>query len=150
MNKRQVKVTIEGKLFEVEIEDLTTSPIKVVVNGKPYIVNNFETVEEGVALASTRVATSVPSPVYQPVAPKPAAQPANAASGNRFTSPMPGTVLEILIKAGDKVTPGQQLCSLEAMKMKSAIRSPREGIIASVEVTDKQRVAFGETLFIFR
>jgi pyruvate carboxylase subunit B len=63
---------------------------------------------------------------------------------------MPGTVLEILIKAGDKVTPGQQLCSLEAMKMKSAIRSPREGIIASVEVTDKQRVAFGETLFIFR
>jgi len=150
MNKRQVKVTIEGKLFEVEIDDLTTTPIKVTVNGKPYIVNNFETVEEGVAPASTRVATSVPSPVHQPVAPKPAAQPADAASGNRFTSPMPGTVLEILVKAGDKVTPGQQLCSLEAMKMKSAIRSPREGVIASVEVTDKQRVAFGVTLFIFR
>lgn len=150
MNKRQVKVTIEGKLFEVEIEDLTTSPIKVMVNGKPYIVNNFETVEEGVASASTRVATSVPSPVHQPVSPKPAAQPANAASGNRFTAPMPGTVLDILVKPGDAVTVGQQLCLLEAMKMKSAIRSPREGIIASVEVTDKQRVAFGETLFIFR
>jgi biotin carboxyl carrier protein len=63
---------------------------------------------------------------------------------------MPGTVLEILVKPGDAISVGQQLCSLEAMKMKSAIRSPREGIIASVEVTDKQRVAFGETLFIFR
>jgi biotin carboxyl carrier protein len=55
----------------------------------------------------------------------------------------------MLVKPGDAISVGQQLCSLEAMKMKSAIRSPREGIIASVEVTDKQRVAFGETLFIF-
>jgi 3-methylcrotonyl-CoA carboxylase alpha subunit len=88
--------------------------------------------------------------VHQPVAPKPAAQLANAASGNRFTAPMPGTIFDILVKPGDAISVGQQLCSLEAMKMKSAIRSPREGIIASVEVTDKQRVAFGETLFIFR
>lgn len=150
MNTRQVKVTIEGKLFEVEIGDLTTTPIKVMVNGKPYIVSNIETVEAGVVLASPRVETPVSKPIQQPIATKPIAQPADAATGNRFTAPMPGTVLDILVKPGDAVTVGQQLCSLEAMKMKSAIRSPREGVIASVEVTDKQRVAFGETLFIFR
>ncbi|MEK6574302.1 MAG: biotin/lipoyl-containing protein [Chloroflexota bacterium] len=53
------------------------------------------------------------------------------------------------VKPGDEVTFGQQLCALQAMKMKSAIRSPREGVIASVEVSEGQGVAYGGVLVTF-
>jgi len=62
---------------------------------------------------------------------------------------MPGSVLDIAVKPGDRVRFRQQLCSLEAMKMKNAIRSPRDGVIASVEVTPGQTVAHGDALFTF-
>jgi biotin carboxyl carrier protein len=41
------------------------------------------------------------------------------------------------------------LCALEAMKMKSAIRSPRAGVVAAVHVRDGQSVAHGEALVSF-
>ena len=62
---------------------------------------------------------------------------------------MPGNILDIAVKPGDKVAARQQLCSLEAMKMKNAIRSPGEGVIASVEVAEGQSVAHGDVLFTF-
>jgi biotin carboxyl carrier protein len=62
---------------------------------------------------------------------------------------MPGNILGIAVKPGDEVGFRQQLCSLEAMKMKNAIRSPRDGVIASVEVSEGQAVAHGDVLFTF-
>jgi biotin carboxyl carrier protein len=62
---------------------------------------------------------------------------------------MPGNILDIAVKPGDRVAVRQQLCSLEAMKMKNAIRSPGEGVIASVEVAEGQAVAHGDVLFTF-
>ncbi len=62
---------------------------------------------------------------------------------------MPGIIHDVAVKPGDKVTPGQQLCTLEAMKMKSAIRTSKEGVIASVEVTNGQKVAHGDVLVRF-
>ncbi len=44
---------------------------------------------------------------------------------------------------------GQPLCALEAMKMKSIIRSPREGVISAVHVSEGQVVVHGELLFSF-
>ena len=43
----------------------------------------------------------------------------------------------------------QTLCSLEAMKMKNAVRSPRDGVIGSVEVYEGQTVSHGDVLFTF-
>jgi biotin carboxyl carrier protein len=47
------------------------------------------------------------------------------------------------------VTVKQQICALEAMKMKNIIRSTREGVVASVEVTEGQRVPFGAVIIRF-
>jgi biotin carboxyl carrier protein len=85
----------------------------------------------------------------KPATPQAPAQVTKPGSQDELRSPMPGTILDINVKVGDKVARGQQLCSLEAMKMKSAVRSPREGIISCVEVTDGQKVAFGDLLFRF-
>jgi biotin carboxyl carrier protein len=68
---------------------------------------------------------------------------------NAVRAPMPGNILDIAVKPGNKVSFRQPLCSLEAMKMKNVIRSPRDGVIARVEVSDGQAVSHGDVLFTF-
>jgi propionyl-CoA carboxylase alpha chain len=47
------------------------------------------------------------------------------------------------------VAVGDVVCALEAMKMKNLIRSPREGTVASIEVSEGQRVPFGAVIIRF-
>ncbi len=134
---RRVKVIVNGKPYLVEVGDLSNSPITVIVNGQPYSVK-IET--DGVV--------AVPAEEAVPVkAPPPA--PAAGQLVSEVRAPMPGTILDITVKPGDHVQFRQQLCSLEAMKMKSAICSPRDGIIAGVAVTEGQVVAYDDVLFTF-
>ncbi|HCU57729.1 MAG TPA: acetyl-CoA carboxylase biotin carboxyl carrier protein subunit, partial [Anaerolineaceae bacterium] len=65
------------------------------------------------------------------------------------SAPLPGVIVAILVKPGDKVSRGQELCTLEAMKMKNAIRSSREGTIASVDVAVGDQVSHGQVLMTF-
>jgi biotin carboxyl carrier protein len=60
---------------------------------------------------------------------------------------MPGNIVDIAVKVGDKVAQGDTLCNLEAMKMKSPIRSPGAGTIAQVLISEGQNVAYGDVLF---
>jgi len=50
-------------------------------------------------------------------------------------APIPGVILTILVKEGDDVAYGQDLCIIEAMKMRNAIKAARTGRIAAVRVT---------------
>lgn len=144
---KRITVTINGKPFVVEVNDLHSSPLQVRVNGREYEV----TVSSASAPSTSGTASAAPSPVVPPEqasSPKPV--PASSMlSGKVLSAPMPGVILNIAVKAGDKVVYGQQLCALEAMKMKNAIRSPREGTLASVEVQEGQRVNYGDVLFRF-
>ena len=62
---------------------------------------------------------------------------------------MPGVVLEVNVKPGDKVVRGQQIAILEAMKMQNSIKSPRAGTIAEVCVAAGQAVGHGDALVRF-
>jgi glutaconyl-CoA/methylmalonyl-CoA decarboxylase subunit gamma len=145
---RQVKVIVNDKTFDVELGDLTTSPIAVNVNGKSYSVEIQD--ESG----STSPAVSAPAQAVAVQAPAvtsrtAAVAPQATSSGNDVRSPMPGVVLDVVVKPGQKVSRGEQLCALDAMKMKNAIRAPHDAVIASVEITDGQKVAFGDVLVTF-
>ncbi|MFQ5595280.1 MAG: biotin/lipoyl-containing protein [Anaerolineae bacterium] len=143
-SSRRVTVIVNGKPYQIEVGDLTTSPITVTVNGRPYAVR-IETDGLVAVPAQAEIAPEVPAPPKTPHPSGLAGQPMS-----QIKAPMPGNILDIAVKPGDQVHFRQQLCSLEAMKMKSAIRSPRDGIIASVEVAEGQAVAHDDVLFTFR
>jgi len=96
------------------------------------------------AFALETVARQTSAPEKAPIPPGPAGPQVKLVK-----APMPGNILDIGVKPGDKVEFRQTLCSLEAMKMKNAIRSPRDGVIGSVEVVEGQAVSHGDVLFTF-
>lgn len=143
ISRRRVKVIVNGKPYLVEVGDLTSSPITVKVNGRTYSVS-IEPDGLPATVAEEPIAHVMPAPERASTPSSPAGE-----LVGHVKAPMPGNILDIAVKPGDEVQFRQQLCSLEAMKMKSAIRSPRDGTIASVEVTEGQAVAHGDVLFTF-
>ncbi len=76
-----------------------------------------------------------------------AAAPAAAAGdASPMTAPMPGTVMKVLVKAGDQVKNGDTVIVLEAMKMETPIAADKDGVIASVDVAVGAVVAEGDSL----
>ena len=71
------------------------------------------------------------------------------ASGKSVLAPIPGVIIAISVKPGDSVTRGQELCVLEAMKMKNAIRASRDGKIAAILVNVGDHVKNSQVLIEF-
>lgn len=67
--------------------------------------------------------------------------------GNVVHSPMPGTIIKILHRNGDKVEKGDSVLVLEAMKMENEISAPRSGIIQNLNAEEKTSVQGGVVLF---
>jgi biotin carboxyl carrier protein len=61
---------------------------------------------------------------------------------------MPGKVVRILLEAGANVEAGQGVVVVEAMKMQNELKSPRDGVIVSIDVTEGSTVNAGEVLAI--
>ena len=102
----------------------------VTVNGTAYDVV-VEEVTEGAA----------------PVAAAPAAPKASGAQGSvQIKSPMPGNVLKVNVKVGDKVGKDTVVAVLEAMKMENEIFAGQDGTIASVEVAQGASVTADQVL----
>ena len=158
---------MQAHLDTVEIDDPNATPVQVTVNGKAFEVTvNPQRTQATTALAQSGAShpasqdlmldTYVPvvASTYVEIAPEKesadTAQPSPQTSGEggeNVTAPMPGTILDIAVKVGDVVQPGDILCNLEAMKMKSPIRSSSSGTVIQVLISEGQNVGFGDTLF---
>jgi 3-methylcrotonyl-CoA carboxylase alpha subunit len=69
-----------------------------------------------------------------------------AASGDNIISPMPGAVVSLNAKAGEKVSEGDKLITIEAMKMEHGLTAPRDGVISEVLVKLGDQVEDGALL----
>ena len=66
--------------------------------------------------------------------------------GGRLTAPMPGKVVSFAVKAGDKVSKGQALAVMEAMKMEHTIAAPADGLVEEILYAPGDQVAEGAEL----
>jgi len=142
----KINVDIDGQTYQVEIEDIHTRPVVAVVDGERYEVwPEAEAQTENNTTAKPVVSVPKTSGAAAPMAPAP-----SAGKSSDLTAPLPGVIVAILVKPGDTVTRGQEMCTLEAMKMKNAIKSNREGTVASVEISVGDQVNHGQLLMTYK
>lgn len=133
---KKFRIKINGQVYEVEVEEIGSSP------GLP----------AAPAIASPpRVPVVTPPPATPAPAPAPAAAPKAAAAGKgsgAVCAPMPGTILDVRVKAGDNVKAGDVLVILEAMKMENELAAEKAGVVKEVMVAKGQAVNGGDTLVV--
>jgi biotin carboxyl carrier protein len=132
-------VRVADKSYEVEIEDIYARPVIARVDGQVFEVNpehgakptlQKETKEVKPVEFSRQLSTST-------------------LTTNELTAPLPGTVVEIFVKAGEQIESGQVILVIEAMKMKNSIRATRAGKISEVLVSAGETVAHKQALVKF-
>lgn len=111
-------IKLNNKVYEVEMEEVTST--------------------ESSALAS-EISTSSASNTAK-------ASSSSSTVGQSIEAPMPGNILNITVKEGDRVKKGDILLILEAMKMENEIVSPIDGVISFIGVNQGQVVNAGEVL----
>ncbi len=132
-------VKIADKSYEVEIEDIHARPIVARVDGESFEVNP----ENGNKTEASKEAKEILSNEL----PKPSAS--QVGNVSELTAPLPGTIVEIFVKAGDEVEIGNIVLVIEAMKMKNSIRSTRTGKVTEVLVSTGETVAHKQALVRF-
>ena len=130
---RKFKIKVDGKEYLVEMEE-----IGAVAPAAP------------VAPAPVAPAPAPAAPASEPEAeasPAPAAPVSVAPAGtDAMPSPMPGTILRILVNVGDTVAENQPLMILEAMKMENEIVASKAGVVSGIHVANGQVVNPGDAL----
>ena len=136
----KVNLTIEGKQYQVTLNDLNARPIIAEVNGHYY-----EVWPEDEQAPTSPVRPSAPTPA----APT-AAAPALAVAGSlTMKSPLPGVIISIDVREGQAVSNGQELYVLEAMKKKNSIKADRDVTIASIHVNAGDTVKHNQPILTF-
>ena len=159
---RRYTLEVGGKPIVIEVQEVTADRYTVRVEGQEYEVrlSSDEDVSETVITPQMMPArgnhVSAAGPAARPAAPAPPRpaenlppRPRPSTDGNvvgALTAPMPGKILSVEVNRGDRVSRGQTLVTLEAMKMKNAIKSPYDGVVLEIAVRPEQTVAHGALL----
>jgi biotin carboxyl carrier protein len=124
---KNYRITVSGKVYDVQVECLDDSgaaaPCAPPVR----------------PAASANIAAPVSAPAFSG-APKAAAGP------GAVPSPLAGKIVAVAVKAGDTVTEGDQILTIEAMKMNTHIFAPTSGKIQTIHVNVGDGVEEGQAL----
>lgn len=126
---KKFKFTIHGNNYDVEIQGVEENIARVEVNGTPYEVEIHREIKT--TKTPTLVRVEAPSPKGKETRiPKTPTKTTNLS----VKSPLPGTIISILVKEGDKIVLGQKLLTMEAMKMENNVLSEKAGTVKSILV----------------
>ena len=124
------RITLNNRVYEVEVE-----------KGEAMLVDEYEAKAPAVSAPAVQAAASA-VPAAAPVA----AVPSAGLSGEPVKAPMPGNVLKILVSEGQKVSEGDVVMVLEAMKMENEITAAKAGTVSKIVVSKGQLVETGAVL----
>ncbi len=144
--KKEFSIIIDGQTYHVKVEELAGGELEVELDGKIHRVSMAEVA----SLDSPPVPKRSAKPAV-PVPAVPTSGPEKMGTGGTGSlhAPMPGDIVQIMVQVGDQVNPGQEVCVLEAMKMKNMLRASRPGVVKSIEVSIGQSVNYGDVLIRF-
>ena len=142
MPPRTIRVKVGERWFNVQVEDLSSSPIVALVDGKPYLVE----LEGRTAPTIAPPAASAPLPAQPAPAQAAGAPSPSSGSDKTIRSPMPGKVLSITVRPGDSVSADQEVCVVEAMKMEQSISAGVSGVIKTIHVQPMEQVSVDQPL----
>lgn len=138
LSVRRFRITVSGQTYDVEVEEISTTPAVAASPAAP---------PQPAVPAATPATPPAPAPPAAVTGSSPAATPTE---GVPVVAPLPGVILEVRVKEGDKVQEGQVVVILEAMKMENEITAPVSGAVAAVNVQAGNTVDQGATLVVIR
>ena len=113
---------INGAEYKCAVEEIEAGKTNITVNGNVYTVE-----------------TEAPAAP----APKPA-----PAAGVQVKSPLPGSIIKVLVSEGQAVKKGDTLLTLESMKMENPVLAEQDGTVKQVAVTPGQNVMQDDLLIV--
>ena len=141
------RVLLDGQLIEADAVEIAPHILSILLNGQSHEIR-ITPASDG----KLKLQTGTQEFTAEVIDPR-------AWSGRRHShveaegrqqivAPMPGKVVRLLVKAGDRVEIGQGLFVVEAMKMQNEIRSPKSGTVERVLAKEGQPVNAGEILCV--
>jgi biotin carboxyl carrier protein len=137
---KEYKLKINGNDYTVTVANVEDTIAEVEVNGTPFKVEIERPAKKKISSAAKiNKPAQVEANISRPVA-----------SGGEtvVSSPLPGVILEVVVKEGDAVKKGQKMMVLEAMKMENVIEATADGKVLSVKANKGDSVLEGAPLII--
>jgi len=139
---KNYKFRINGNQYEVEMLEIEGNIAKIEVNGTVYDV------EMQREIPKIKSAVSASSQARQVKDTKPAPEKPAGGKASEVRAPLPGVIIQVLVRPGDEVKAGQTVCTLETMKMENAIKADNGGKVTAVNITTGQSVLQDEVLVL--
>ena len=153
VKKGDVLLTMESMKMENNVTAESDGTVKAI-----YVEPGKNVMQDDKLLdLETAAAAAAPAPAPKAEAPKapeaPKAAPAPKAAdvpadGYKVTSPLPGSIIKVLVQEGQDVKKGDTLLTLESMKMENAVMADRDGKVTKIAVTAGQNVMQEDLLLI--
>ena len=141
---------INGAEYKCAVEEIEAGKTNVTVNGNVYTVETEAPAAPAPKPAPAPKAEepkAAPAPAAAP-APKAEAPKAAPAAGIQVKSPLPGSIIKVLVSEGQAVKKGDTLLTLESMKMENPVLAEQDGTVKQIAVTPGQNVMQDDLLIV--
>ena len=141
------RVTLDGRTVAVDAVEIAPNTLSILLNGQSFEINMTPSPDGKLKLQTG--SREFIAEVIDPRAWSGRRHGGVEAEGRQqIVAPMPGKVVRLLVKEGDRVEAGQGLLVVEAMKMQNEIRSPKSGTVERVLAKEGQPVNAGDVLCV--
>jgi biotin carboxyl carrier protein len=146
------QLTVNGKPFHWDIIKIADGYFHILHNNKSYraeIVRTDNTTKTFTFKINGRIYSVSVKDKFDILLDKLGINASATHKINTIKAPMPGLIIDLRIRVGDKVKAGDALLILEAMKMENIIKSPGDGLVRSVKIQKGDSVEKGQILVEF-